>query len=152
VEPSAAKRADTELAIVQPMRPAPIVPLPQSDPAVLERSTALARTGGDPALLAEILDIFAEETPSLVSAIEQAVAARDRDHVHRLAHTLKGSAANVSALATQAAARALEHAARDRADEHLPALAEALKVESRRVLAAIAAGRETTATAVAISA
>jgi two-component system sensor histidine kinase/response regulator len=73
----------------------------------------LARVGGDPQLLREVIGLFLEDCPRLVAAIREGLAAGDTEAVHRAAHALKGSAGNfdatdVTALAQRLEARALE--------------------------------------------
>jgi CheY-like chemotaxis protein len=81
------------------------------EPAVLDRKTAIARTSGDPALLAEIAGIFLLETPETLSRIERAVEARDAQSIERLAHRLKGALLTLAAPAAAEAALELETAA-----------------------------------------
>jgi CheY-like chemotaxis protein len=75
---------------------------------ILNKDEALARVDGDEALLAEMVDIFREEFPDMMKAIEQAVAQRDADALSRAAHRLKGAVGNFSAQATFEAALRLE--------------------------------------------
>jgi CheY-like chemotaxis protein len=80
-------------------------------PAVLDREIAIARTGGDRALLAELAGIFLEETPETLSRIERALEARDAPSIERLAHRLKGALLTLAAPAAARAALDLETAA-----------------------------------------
>jgi signal transduction histidine kinase/CheY-like chemotaxis protein/HPt (histidine-containing phosphotransfer) domain-containing protein len=79
--------------------------------AVLDRETAIARTSGDRALLAELTAIFLKETPETLSKIESALEARDAKAVERLAHCLKGALLTLAAPAAARAALELENAA-----------------------------------------
>jgi len=81
------------------------------EPAVLDREIAIARTGGDRALLAELAGIFLEETPETLSRIERALEARDAPSIERLAHRLKGALLTLAAPAASRAALDLETAA-----------------------------------------
>ncbi len=82
------------------------------DRAVLEGLRALSMKGsGD--LFREILDLFARNGPRLVEDLGAAAAAGDAPLLRRLAHTLKGSAGNVGAVALARAAAAAERAARE---------------------------------------
>jgi CheY-like chemotaxis protein/HPt (histidine-containing phosphotransfer) domain-containing protein len=53
--------------------------------------------GGEPALLAELIDSFLEETPPLVRQIRQSLEAGDAAGLHRAAHTLKSSSRDFGA-------------------------------------------------------
>ena len=63
----------------------------------------MARASGDRALLDELTRIFLEENPETLRKIREALEARDKRAVERLAHRLKGA---LLALAAPAAAQA----------------------------------------------
>jgi signal transduction histidine kinase/ligand-binding sensor domain-containing protein/DNA-binding response OmpR family regulator len=65
--------------------------------AVFEPETALLQAGGDPALVAEIVDLFLQDCPTRLSQIERAVATNDAESLVTAAHTLKGSVSNFGA-------------------------------------------------------
>ena len=54
----------------------------------------LEAVGGNVKLLARVSDAFAKQTPSLLAAIRNAIAAGDADALFQSAHKLKGSVAN----------------------------------------------------------
>lgn len=62
----------------------------------------------DPAFLAEIVALFLETYPQLLSTIGDAIAREDAAGLRRAAHTLKGSVANFGAKAVVEQAAALE--------------------------------------------
>jgi len=78
----------------------------------LDFEAALERVEGDRALLEELLRLFFDECKTAVSQIRQAWTSGDSIVVGRLAHTLKGSSANVGAIGVSEAALVLEHLAR----------------------------------------
>jgi HPt (histidine-containing phosphotransfer) domain-containing protein len=106
------------------------------DEAVLDRLRRL--TGpGEPDVLDEVLDIFRRDVPARLMRLAQAATGRDLATVERMAHSIKGSAANIGAGSLQQSSARLEQAARG-AD--LGAVAEALpavQAEMARVLDAI---------------
>jgi two-component system, sensor histidine kinase and response regulator len=102
---------------------APSVPAAGGMP-VLDRAEALGRAGGDQALLAEIVEIFRRDSPSILKAIERALAAGGCPPVAASAHLLKGSLGTLGAVASSAAAGRLEEAA---AAGNLPLAREAWK-------------------------
>ena len=78
-----------------------------------DRPAALARVGDDLELLQEIARLFLDDTPNMMSHIEQAIAARDADALGRSAHTLKGCVSNFGAAEVYEAALNLEKLGRN---------------------------------------
>jgi signal transduction histidine kinase/DNA-binding response OmpR family regulator len=74
---------------------------------------ALQRLGGDAELFAELVQLFLQTGPEMMTQVEQAVGAGDCPAIHAAAHTLKGSASNFEALGVVRAALKLETAARE---------------------------------------
>lgn len=68
------------------------------------------RLGGDMDLSWEILSEFVAELPQRLREIDEALEKGDMTVIKRLAHSLKGAAANISAHRLSEAARDLEHA------------------------------------------
>jgi signal transduction histidine kinase/CheY-like chemotaxis protein/HPt (histidine-containing phosphotransfer) domain-containing protein len=85
-----------------------------SEETVLDRAVlrSLARDVGDEAIVAEICEIFLAETGPRVHEIERAARDRDAEALRVSAHTLKGSAGNVGAIAVASAATELERLAK----------------------------------------
>ena len=83
---------------------------PRDGPAapVLDVCQMRDRLGDDDELIADIIRLFLEDCPIRLAAIEQAIEDRDPDRIRSSAHTLKGSAGNLSAAGVVAAALALE--------------------------------------------
>jgi len=80
----------------------------EPDPAglVMDRERALERLGGDEHLLADLGELFRNESASMLSAIHDAVVGQDGGALTRAAHLLKGSASTFAARnATEAALR-----------------------------------------------
>jgi CheY-like chemotaxis protein len=73
---------------------------------------ALARLGGDEALLRELIRLFQEDAVVLVRRIRKEIAEGDADAATRAAHNLRGLAANFDDLRTISAAGAVEQAAK----------------------------------------
>jgi CheY-like chemotaxis protein len=67
------------------------------DQGVLDATVALARLDGDEALLADLSKLFCEESPRFLSAVRDAVAAKDSNALGRAAHSLKGSVSTFAA-------------------------------------------------------
>jgi CheY-like chemotaxis protein len=63
----------------------------------LDRSQILNRMGGDEELLKELVTIFLDDYPKLLSQISEAIQRGDSEALHRAAHALKGSVSNFGA-------------------------------------------------------
>jgi CheY-like chemotaxis protein/HPt (histidine-containing phosphotransfer) domain-containing protein len=115
--------------------------LPESLPGILLRD-ALKRTMGNRELLLELLGDFRQTYAGAAGEIQQALGRADITLARRLAHTVKGVAANLSMPEVFAAARDLEKAIQqndqDRIAAELDKLGQALKpvIESITSLAA----------------
>ena len=103
-----------------PREPAPALTETPLKPATAKdhvahynRKSALARTADDADLLAQIIDIFIAETPSMLAKITGCLERGECEGAFRAAHTLKGSCSNLSADTVHAAARILEIYARN---------------------------------------
>jgi HPt (histidine-containing phosphotransfer) domain-containing protein len=85
-----------------------------TDPTVMDRSIlrALVRDLGDEAIVDEICDLFLSEAGPRLGAMERAAADGDAETLRVNAHTLKGSSANVGAVAVSTAAAEVERHAR----------------------------------------
>jgi HPt (histidine-containing phosphotransfer) domain-containing protein len=75
---------------------------------IWDKTKSLTLTGGDIDFLGEIVSLFLQRLPLLISDLTTAIAERDPEAMQMAAHTLKSSAANFSASATVAVASAIE--------------------------------------------
>jgi len=111
----------------------------QEPSELIDRVSLLERVEGDRELLTEMIHLFQEDAPKLLTAMRDALQLGDMAVLERSAHSLKGAVSNLSAKATAAAALQLENDAKnkdvesakkslvevERAVKHLlPALAE----------------------------
>lgn len=101
-----------------PEPPAAVSATADPAPRVFDIKEALDRVEGDRDLLEEIVRIFTGECSSNMDAIRRALSAGDAPLLERLAHTIKGASANLSASAVSTAALKVEKlaAAGDLAD------------------------------------
>jgi two-component system sensor histidine kinase/response regulator len=102
----------------------------------------VARVEEDKELFQEIIGLFFDETPGLLSAIQESVARRDAQALERAAHTLKGAVSNFGAKSAWDAALRLEVMGRDRDLTHAEAAYAQLKDEITRLQDVLAALRE----------
>jgi HPt (histidine-containing phosphotransfer) domain-containing protein len=82
-----------------------------TDAQMIDRSTfdrLLESFGGDADFLAEMLDVYFDDSPAQLAAMEVALAAGDAEGLRRAAHSLKSNSATFGALAFSAQAREIE--------------------------------------------
>ena len=87
----------------------------QSIPPILDPDTvAMLRSmsGGDASMLRDLLGLFQTESDPIVTELAQAVARNEVEMVRKLAHALKGSAANLGATELAQTCACLEGMAR----------------------------------------
>jgi CheY-like chemotaxis protein/HPt (histidine-containing phosphotransfer) domain-containing protein len=102
------------------------------DEVVFDRSALLERLGCDQAFCDELLDLFTQDTPDQIKRLRQALEADDYDLVERLAHTVRGSAANLGAETLSQVAGGIEEAVRKSELDEVSRLAEKLEGEFER--------------------
>lgn len=81
------------------------------DMQVVEELMSLS-DDGDPDLLLDLIQLFLEDGPGKVAAIEQGLANADFDQMERAAHALKGSAGNLGARLLQGVCEQMQLATR----------------------------------------
>lgn len=82
--------------------------MPMGDTAIIDIPELIERLDNDFELYTELLDLFIDDSASLISQIENAINNRDPEALRKTAHTLKGAVANFSAPAAYKAASILE--------------------------------------------
>jgi signal transduction histidine kinase/CheY-like chemotaxis protein len=92
--------------------PQPATPMPQPDAGGADKAAALKRTGGDAQLLRELVQMFLQECPGLLTEIHSAIAAQDAPKLRRASHTLKGALGTFAAQSAHDAAEQLEEMGR----------------------------------------
>ena len=90
----------------------PIESMGEPAHTIMDRNLALARVDGDEALLADLAKLFCEESPKMMAAVQQAIAAKDAERLERAAHSLKGAVATLAAQKAFDAALRLERLGR----------------------------------------
>ena len=108
------------------------IAVPESAP-VFDLAAALERTEGDRELLIELTKLFESERPRLAGEIRDAVARRDARALESAAHALKGSLANLAAIAASNAAQELENIGRSGDLEPADSACAALEKELDRL-------------------
>ncbi|NJB67673.1 HPt (histidine-containing phosphotransfer) domain-containing protein [Desulfobaculum xiamenense] len=82
-------------------------------PPILEREATLRRLRGDREFLASLYEIFLEDMPRRARELREATRTRDFSGMSRSAHSLRGAAATVGALALRQHAENLERSLRE---------------------------------------
>lgn len=94
--------------------------------------------GDNDEFLREIIGIYLEDTPLRLAELDQSLAAADTPTFTRAAHSIKGSSANVGAMAVRAVAETLEHQSAKQGLGEVAGLLASLKGEFERVKAELA--------------
>ena len=84
------------------------IDLVSSGREVFDPTSLLERVSGDRELLRELVDLFAQEYPEMLSDIESAVKGGNASALQRAGHKMKGSVLQFSANSAGAIAGALE--------------------------------------------
>jgi two-component system, sensor histidine kinase and response regulator len=93
-------------------------PTTTSKAEVFDLPGTLRRLGGDTILLSDLVQLYNEDSPSLLERLHAGIEAQRSDEVRHAAHSLRGLAANFGALSlTQLLLRLEENAAAGRLDE-----------------------------------
>ncbi|WP_233198584.1 hybrid sensor histidine kinase/response regulator [Luteimonas rhizosphaerae] len=112
-------------AVIPAAMPAPAAPPAAALPPILDQEVLddLRTMLGDE--VDALVEMFLDDTPRLLTALENAVDGPDYDALRDAAHSLKSSSANLGAMSLSAAAKRVELGARERHLER-PAVAVAL--------------------------
>jgi HPt (histidine-containing phosphotransfer) domain-containing protein len=100
---------------------------------ILDRRLLLDNVAGDRELLAEIVSLFFETSRDILAALHEAVGSGDAESIHRKAHQLKGTLANLGAKAAAESACRLEATGRDGRLDGAPNAVRQLEEEMRRL-------------------
>lgn len=124
--------AETPAAAVAETEPSPPTETPSAE-ILVDMESLVRRCMGNEAFAERLLRTFVNELPEQLRQLSEAASSGDYEAVARLAHTLKGSAANTSAVAVRQAVASLEQSATD-CDEQLVSIRlAALKAECGRL-------------------
>ena len=90
-----------------------VTSLPKGSDGSFDPEGLLQRAGGDWALAREVINMFLEDTPEVLTQMLEALTQKNFDAIGRAAHRLKGAAANLEARDLAKTASAIEQAAKD---------------------------------------
>ena len=119
----------------------------------LDEQAIMDRVAGDPALLAEVVELFREDVPKLLTQLRVAIRSRDLPASARTAHTLKGEFSNFTKSGAYLTTSELVEASRNgdavaaatvlgRLEKEVARLMDDLDVLVNSVVASSHAGRE----------
>jgi len=128
-----------EAATAAPAEAPASPPAPEAEWPDLARAETLERLGGDEQLLDELIAIALRDLPNELQALDAALQARDRAAVKHHAHSIKGAAANIGALALAHHAGRLEQASQAPDGTDLAPLHAALHLSFQRFSSAMLA-------------
>lgn len=113
-------------------------PAPEAVDMAALLSLEAAQVEGEPDLIVELIELYAEDTPRRVAAIRGALARRDWAALRRAAHGLKGSSASLGARRVAALCDELEALPGEDVDREGGALFTRLEQEVGRARLAFA--------------
>ena len=102
-----------------------------------DRSKTMERLGGDEDLLREVVQIFLEETPKLMSTLQQGIENANPEIIERAAHSLKGQLGYLGLDEVAKLARELEEAGRRKELSRAAAMLSILTTEIARTTSAM---------------
>lgn len=115
-----------------------------SDAPVLDPSALMTLSdmvGGDPAFVAEMIDTFLDETPSLLATMRASLAAGNAVELRRAAHSLKSNSATFGATTLADLCHRLEDLGKAASFDGADVLVERVDAEYQQVEPALLAAR-----------
>jgi len=113
--------------------------VPQGDflQGVFDRAEMMENFAGDAELFTQIAEIFLDDVPQQLAALQTAQDSGDLETLRAAAHKLKGSVATFAAREALTAAKALEQACKDGDAGRVATLAAAVQTETARLTTAL---------------
>ncbi len=94
---------------------------------ILDLPALLERLDGDMELVHELLALYLEDCPRLISGIKAAITVKDSRSLDGYAHSMKGASANLGALRLQSLSYELEQMGKNSQLDQAPAVFQALE-------------------------
>ena len=99
-------------------------------------------TMGDEEFMAELIDIYLDDSPAQIRVLRHAIEGREREVAASAAHRLKGSSGNLGADSLAALCRRVEESGRENRVEEMPGLLKDIEGEFSRVKEYLSAIRQ----------
>ncbi len=106
---------------------------------IFDREALMDRVGQDEAFVQELIQLFLTDMPEKILELREAVACSDFSLIEQKAHTIKGTAANMSVIEMSKIALEIETAAKNNEGGHLDAMMKKLERGFDRAKAAFQA-------------
>lgn len=110
-----------------------------SSTVVFDKEDLMTRVGGDLGFLEMILEVFCADYPTHLQSIDQAIQQKNPDNLRIAAHSLKGSASNLSGKLAAEHGLTLENLARESRFDECPAVARQLSAALQDLATALQA-------------
>jgi CheY-like chemotaxis protein/HPt (histidine-containing phosphotransfer) domain-containing protein len=117
------------------------IPVPEVDEGVVDWDLARSLTGGDEALLDDLIEVFPEESSRQLEAMRRGIENRDAQLLTRSAHSLKSAALVFGASRLAEAALSMETLGRRAELKDAGPLLQTLEIETSRLNATLASQR-----------
>lgn len=99
----------------------------------LDMKSAMPRFGNDAAFFNEMLNEFIKYVPEQIASLEESVKSLNADMIEKQSHSIKGAAANLSAVGIFSVAKEIEQRSREKNISNLTPLLKDLKQEIERL-------------------
>ena len=123
----------SELQDAKPAKSQPVSDQPDFE--LVEYKASLRRLGGDEALFKELVQIFLDDSPEIMSDVLAAVETNQHEQLEKSAHALKGLMSNFGASPNCELASTIERAGREKRTESVAVDAEKLKARYEQLCA-----------------
>jgi CheY-like chemotaxis protein len=107
-----------------------------------DKEEFLVRLSGHEGLLDKVVTVFLSDTPHLISALEDEINQQNFVQIKSIAHTLKGSCANISAIALTGIISEIERAATEQSTSKISTFWSDFSVEKIRLFDVLQAHQE----------
>ncbi|GAB6175807.1 Hpt domain-containing protein [Desulfobaculum senezii] len=109
---------------------------------ILDEQATLHRLRGNTRFLSELYAVFLDDLPPKLTALSSALSQDDETALRRIAHSIKGAAATISALSLRQQAERLEHAARQGRSAEVRDVAQRIIFHGQTTLEHVAASMQ----------
>ncbi len=103
----------------------------------LDIESALVDMGGDREIYKEVLDVFIEDSPKLISELTRPLERNDYETITRFAHSIKSSSRAIGGMRMSALAARLEEMSKDEVCTDMTTLIESIKAALKSLIEAL---------------
>jgi CheY-like chemotaxis protein/HPt (histidine-containing phosphotransfer) domain-containing protein len=117
--------------------PQPAEAAPSSQPPVYDRDGFMDRLMGDTEIAKTVIEVFLEDIPKQIESMKYSLETSDAETVERIAHSIKGAAANIGGEAVRELAAEIENACKDGRFDAVAGCCPKLELQFNRLKQAI---------------